>query len=67
MNVVTGYTCCCRVQAVLSKVIYAYAVQLAQQRDWLPIVPLYLCHLRQGQREELLRQLISSATGTADN
>eukprot|EP00775_Hariotina_reticulata_P011329 gene11329-11479_t len=52
---------------MLSKVIYGYAVQLAQQRDWLPIVPLYMCHLKQTQREGLLRQLISSATDLLDD
>jgi len=41
---------------MLSKVIFQYALQLAQQRDCLPLVPLYLCHLKQKQREALTQR-----------
>uniref|UniRef100_A0A383W4J3 Nuclear pore complex protein n=1 Tax=Tetradesmus obliquus TaxID=3088 RepID=A0A383W4J3_TETOB len=56
-----------RLQAMLGKVIYQYALHLAQQQDTLQLAPLYLCHLRLGLRESLLQTLLAAATDVLDD
>lgn len=52
---------------MLGKVIYQYALHLAQQQDTLQLAPLYLCHLRLGLRESLLQTLLAAATDVLDD
>lgn len=56
-----------RLQNMLGKVVYQYSLLLAQQPSTLFLVPLYLCHLRQPQRESLLEILLVNATDVLDD
>ncbi|KAI8477109.1 MAG: 107-domain-containing protein [Monoraphidium minutum] len=52
-----------RLQEVLGKVIHQYADALASEPAGWPLVPPYLCHLREPVRAALLARLVRAAAG----